>query len=52
MKNIKIEGGATGLEALSTLSSIKALENNQQNNDNINAQELLNENTFKHFKLR
>jgi len=52
MKNIKIEGGVTGLEALSTLSTIKALENNQQNNDNMNAQELLNETTFKHFKLR
>jgi len=52
MKNIRTEDGVTGLEALSTLSGFKGLNYDENFEDNIQSQELLNENTFNHFKLR
>jgi hypothetical protein len=56
IKNVKLEGGPISLESLSTLNSLKYLNDMNKKNDNImeqtQEQEQINEFVFHHFKLR
>jgi hypothetical protein len=56
IKNIKVDGSPVGLETLSSLNSIKFINDMENVNDNImeqkKEQEQINETLFNHFKLR